>query len=505
MPMSEIKTGIILNYISLGLRFGIGFFLSPFILKQLGPSEYGVYAVAGSIISWLTLCDFGLTASTTKFLSEYQAKGDLTGEAHHLGQIAALFSLIGIIVLAAGLCIFPFLGAIFSRFTPEELRLYRILYLLTLFNCAVMFPARSLGGISQARQRFAIPGLVGLISSIIQISGTILLLLLGCRSIALTVLAIAIGVLTLLWNIFYCFVNLKAKMTWNGWDFPLCRSLFAFSIWMFLDRLINIMNTGSGNMIIGMTQGATEITVYSYGVSIFQHFFTLSGCIAGFFLPKVVGMVVKGASNKEQTDMMIKVGRAQVIMLACVFFGIICFGQEFFHLWIGDTLGNRTYDCWFVTIIILIPYGILLLQALGWQILQARNCMKFRVSVLTCSSFLSLIAGYILSIHFGCKGLAIGTSISVILGQGLFMNWFYWKKLGLEIPRFFTTTLQRCWLWVPIILTTAWGLNSIFPTPAWITLFIKIGVFSFIYGITIFILYATKEEKKHFIPFIKKG
>lgn len=493
--MSEIKTGIILNYISLALRFAVGFFMSPFILAYLGPSEYGVYMIAGSIISWLAMCDFGLTASTTKFLSEYQAKGDTEGEAHYLGNVAALFTIVGIVVLAAGLCIFPFLGDIFDKFTAEELRIYRILYLMTLFNCALMFPGRSLEGIASSRQKFKYPGIVGLTASTLSIIGTITLLLLGYRSIALTALSISLGILGLVWNIFYCFRILKARMTWRGWDWPLCRTLFAFSVWMFLDRLINIMNTGSGGFIIGMTQGADEVTVYSYGLTIFQHFFTLSGCIAGLFLPRVVGMVVKGASNAEQTNLMIRIGRFQLIILGVVYFGIILFGQEFFTLWIGDTLGARTVDCWFVTIAILIPYGFLLLQALGWQILQARNAMKYRVSVMIVSSFLSMVAGYILSIHWGCRGLAIGTSISIILGQGLFMNWFYWKKLGLEIPRFFKETLQRAWLWVPLLLLFAWGLNSYFNAPSWPSFIIKTGSFSILYTIIIGLVYTKADER----------
>lgn len=496
--MSEIKTGILLNYISLALRFAVGFFLSPFVLAQLGPSEYGVYMIAGSIISWLAMCDFGLTASTTKFLSEYRAKGDDEGEAHYLGNVAALFTIVGIVVLAAGLCIFPFLGDIFDKFNAEELRIYRILYLMTLFNCALMFPGRSLSGIAASRQKFTWPGIIGLTAAILSVIGTISLLLLGFRSVALTSLSISLGVLGLVWNVFYCFKVLKARMTWNGWDWPLCRSLFAFSVWMFLDRLINIMNTGSGGFIIGMTQGADEVTIYSYGLTIFQHFFTLSGCIAGLFLPRVVGMVVNGASNTEQTNLMIRIGRAQFIILAVVYLGIIFFGQEFFHLWIGDTLGSRTVDCWFVTIAILIPYGFLLLQALGWQILQARNAMKYRVTVLTISSFLSLIAGYILSVHWGCRGLAIGTSISIILGQGLFMNWFYWKKLGLEIPRFFTETLQRAWVWLPVLIFSAWGINTLLPYSGWTTFFIKIVSFSLIYAIAIALSYINADERKLF-------
>lgn len=493
--MSEIKAGAILNYCSLFLRLGASFFLSPFILSHLGPGEFGVFTIAGTIVGWLAICDFGLTASTTKFVSEYQARRDAEGEAHYLGNVAALFTIIGMVVMAAGLCIYPFLDSIFDKFTAEQMRLYRVLYLMTLFNTALMFPARSLGGISAARQKYKIPGIVGFLFQIASITGTVIVLLLGYRAIALSAVSISLGVIGLVWNVWYCFGILKAKMTWNGWDIPLCRSMFSFSIWMFLDRLINILNTGSSNFIVGMTKGAEEIAVYSYGLQLFNIFFTASGCIAGLFLPRVVNMVVNGASNEEQTDMMISLGRLQFILIGVMYFGIIFFGREFFHLWLGRTLGERTSECWFIAVTIMLPYGFLLLQALGWQILQARNAMKYRVSVLACTSALSLIVGYILCLRWGTKELAIGTALSVVLGQGLFVNWFYWRRLGLNIPRFFSETLSRVWLCVPLLCAVAFLLNAVIPESCWIYFFSKIVLFTIIYGIVILFVYANNSEK----------
>ncbi|MDO5490697.1 MAG: oligosaccharide flippase family protein [Bacteroidaceae bacterium] len=500
--MSEIKAGAILNYTSLFIRLGVGFFLSPFVLECLGKAEFGIYTIAGTIISWLALCDFGLGASATKFISEYQTKGDAEGEARYIGNAAILFSIVGAFVLVAGLCIYPFLGNIFPKFSAEELQLYQILYLMTLFNTALMFPMRSLGGISAARQKYKIPGIVGIITSLLSTIGTIILLQLGYKSIALSAMGIGFGILGMLWNIYYCFGILKARVTFGKLDIPLCKTMFSFSIWMFLDQLINIMNTGSSNFIVGMTCGAEEIAVYSYGLALFQYFFMLSGCIAGLFLPRVVGAVVKGASNAVQTDMMIRVARIQFILIGCAYFGIIFFGNDFFSLWVGDTLGSRTSDCWFVTVSIMIPYGFLLMQALGWQILQARNAMKYRVSVLACTSFLSLILGYYLSLNFGTKALAIGTSCSIILGQGLFMNWFYWKRLGLEIPRFFKESLRGWFIWLPLILICGYGINSFISESSWSIFFVKISCFTLFYALIVFFFYANKQEKKSILPFI---
>lgn len=493
--MSEIKGGAILNYIRLFLSVGIGFFLSPFVLSQLGKAEYGIYCIAGTIISWLALCDFGLSASATKFISEYQARGDAVGEARYIGNAAILFSIIGAFVLVAGLVIYPFLPQFFPKFTVEELRLYQTLYLLTLFNVALSFPMRSLGGIAAARQKYIVPGIVGCLFSLASTLGTVLLLLMGYKAVALSVWGIVMGVLGMAWNIYYCFRVLKARIHFGKLNPALCRTMFGFSGWMFLDQLINMMNTGSSNFIVGMTRGAEEVAVYSYGLALFRYFAMGAACIAGLYLPRVVAMIVGGADGRQQTDMMIRVGRFQLLVLACPYLGIILFGKEFFSLWVGGTLGEQTDVCWFVTVSILIPYGFLLLQALGWQILQARNAMQYRVRVLAVSSFVSLLAGYYLSLYFGIKAMALGTAASVIIGQGFFVNWFYHHKMGLDIPRFFCETLGKWWLWAPVLLGWGLALKAALPGGGWLGFGLKVALFSLGYFGVIMWLYATPEER----------
>ena len=496
LSMTEIKAGAILNYTSMFIRLGVGFLLSPFILECLGKSEFGVYSIAGSIISWLALCDFGLSASTTKFVCEYQARGDREGEAHYLGNIAALFAVIGSVVLVSGLCIYPFLNQIFPKFTAEEMQLCRILYLMSLFNTAIMFPARSLGGITTARQKYKVPGVVGLLFSVLTIASTVAVLLLGYKSIVLCAASITWGVIGLLWNVYYSFVTLKARMTWNGWDFPLCKSMFAFSFWMFLDQLIGIFNWGCGNAIIGMTQGASQVAVYSYGLALMHYYFTASNCISGLFLPRVVSMVNGNVDKEILTDLWIKVARVHVIILGLLLSGLLIFGRQFLHLWIGRTLGEETVLSWWVAVLLISTITVPLVQCLGWQILQACNAIKFRVKILVFIAGVNLLLGYFLSLYYGAIGLAAGTAVSFIMGQWVFMNLLYRYKIGLNVIRFFRETLAG--IGVPVLcFAIIFALVSIYLdayTRTWLWWFCAVFIYAAVYTLIIINFYARETE-----------
>ena len=61
---------------------------------------------------------------------------------------------------------------------------------------------------------------------------------------------------------------------------------------------------------------------------------------------------------------------------------------------------------------------------------------KFRSLVYVLVAVLNIVISIPLCALFGAVGVAIGTAIPVFIGNGLIMNWYYNKYIGLDIPRF---------------------------------------------------------------------
>ena len=100
----------------------------------------------------------------------------------------------------------------------------------------------------------------------------------------------------------------------------------------------------------------------------------LSTAISSVFLPKISQMVSSGVNNEILTDEMIKIGRLQGYIIFCMLFGFILFGQKFIEIWAGE----EYQDAYYLTVIIMIPLAIPLVQNLGISILQAKNKYAFR-------------------------------------------------------------------------------------------------------------------------------
>lgn len=434
--MSEIKAGALLNYVRMLLSLAAGFFISPYVLSQLGKDEYGLYSIALSIQGWLVMCDFGLSASVTRFLSEYRARGDADGEAHFIGQAAVLFSGIAVLVLLAGGGGYFFLSDLFPHFGEREMAIFRVLYLLTLVNAALLIPLKGLSGISAARQKYTLPGLAGVLTTLLTATGTVLLLHAGYRATALCTLGVGMNLLCMIWNVYYCFRILGARLRAGRPDLPLCRGIFAFSLWVFLDQLTGLLNWGCGNIITGMTRSAGEVAVYSYGLSLTQYCFMASSCISGLFLPRVVALVQSGCGGEELTDLWIRTARVQVLLLGAMASGLFIFGQVFLELWLGGSLGSSTHTTWWVAILLTGSVCPALIQGLGLQILQARNAVRQRVRGVLFISLPALVPVFYLSALFGPVGLAAGSAATGLLIQFGWMNPLY-ARMGLNVRRFF--------------------------------------------------------------------
>lgn len=128
-------------------------------------------------------------------------------------------------------------------------------------------------------------------------------------------------------------------------------------------------------------------------------------------------------------------------------------------------------------------------------ILQAMNRYDSRARVYFCTGLLNLFLAIPLAIRFGGIGCAFATGFSMFLGNGVVMNWFYKKYIGLDIPGFWR---QIGWITIPVLLCL--GLGAAFNE--WISgtgkmLFVgKVLGYMVLYGVVIYKLAMNKEEKE---------
>jgi O-antigen/teichoic acid export membrane protein len=66
--VSQLKGGVILSYFSIFFNTIIGLIMTPFIIKSLGDSEYGLYTIMGALVAQIAVLNLGLNNAVIRFV-----------------------------------------------------------------------------------------------------------------------------------------------------------------------------------------------------------------------------------------------------------------------------------------------------------------------------------------------------------------------------------------------------------------------------------------------------
>ena len=498
---NQIKIGAILSYAIIVVNMLVGILYTPILTAKLGQSEYGLYSLVTSVISYLTILDFGFGNAIIIYTTRYKVSNQKEKEEKLHGMFLIIYTVIGALAGIIGAILWLNVDKLFGNsMNYEELQKAKVLMGILTLNLIITFPLSIFSSIITAYEKFIFSKVLNLIRIILNPIVMLVLLNFGYKSIALVVLNTTFNIGTLVINYIYCKKNLNTKLKFGKLDTKLLKEIMAYSVWIFLNSIMDKINWNVDQFILGTICGTTVVAIYSVASQLNQMYLNFSTAIAGVMLPKVAKMEEQNASDEEFSHVFIQTGRIQYIVMALIMSGFLLYGQEFINIvWVGPEYSQS----YIIACILMLPLTIPLIQNVGLNIIQAKNQYKFRVIVLFIFSIFNLIISIFLSKLYGGIGAAIGTSLSIICGQIIFMNIFYYKKTHIDIPRFWKNILK---ISVPVVITfvIAIALKRLIPISNTLQLIIQILVYVVIYVIMMWKFGTNQYEKKLFSKIIKK-
>lgn len=492
--MNQLKAGAALNYVVIILNMLVGLLYTPYMLRMMGQSEYGLYSLVASVIAYLTVLDLGLGNAVIRYTAKFRAEGKTTEQYEMFGMFLILYFIIGCIAFVVGMGLYCNVDNMFGKtMTPIELDHARIMMLILVFNLAVTFPMSIFGSIINAYEHFVFPKILNIIRTILNTAIMIVMLHFGYKAIAMVILQTIFNLSTLLLTYVYCKKNLKIKIVIGKFKWGSLKEVAIYSFWIFLNVIMDKIYWSTGQFVLGAVSGTIAISVFAVAIQLQSMYMQFSTAMSSVFLPKVTGMVTANNDSKSLSTLFIRTGRIQNIIMAFILFAFISFGRPFINLWAG----NEYSDAYAVTLIFFVSLYIPLIQNLGITILQARNQMKFRSILYIIIACASLYLQYLFAIKWGGIGCAIAIAAALFVGQGIIMNIYYSREQKLDIVGFWREIIKMDF--VPIFITILYiciTLNS--EVSSWGMLFIHAFVYSSIYAI-LFYKFSLKESEKQLL------
>lgn len=447
----QIKWGIFLQYGQMFISVAISLFYTPMALNILGQAEYGLYNLSSSIISYLTLLSLGFGSSYIRFYSKFKAKEKEDDIAKLNWLYLLTFLIMGCISFIFGFIISNNVKLFFNEsYTLEEMKIAKKLMMLLTINLSLSFPMSLFNAYIVSQEKFIFQKTISIITTIIGPCLNICALLLGYGSVGMVALTTLLTLILNIFNIVYCLKKLKFRVKFGKVQNGLFKEIFIFSFFIAINQIIDQINWQTDKIILGKMINASAVAIYAIASTINNYYVCFSTAITDVFVPEINRIENEEIVDKDKklTDIFIKVGRLQWIVLSLVLTGFIFFGKIFIIKWAGPDYEMSYY----IILLLIAPVTIPLLQSVGVDIQRAKNMHKFRSLVYLAMAIINVFVSIVLCKFYGIIGVTLGTTISLVVANGFIMNIYYHKKLRINVLKFWKEILKMIpGLLIPVV------------------------------------------------------
>ncbi len=496
--MNQRKIGIILSYLYIVLNSVIGIFFTPFLLSKLGNAEYGLYQLVQSISSYLVIANCGTGTAMTKFVSQFRTQKDKKREENYVFHNMVVATLSMLLIGIIGFSMLLSLSNIFPNFTNVELSKAKVLFTILVLNIMLSTYTNAFAGYAIAHEKYVFTNGWSTARIVLRVLAIVVLLNLGCDSIAIVLVDFVINALYFFTLIYLCVIKLGMKVKFYYWDSQLFRSTFVFSFAILIQAIVNQVNQNVDKMLLGMLCTTYEVTIYSLAMNIFIIFSQLPTALGSVFLPKITSMVYSNCSNDDLVELSARVGRAQFMIVGAAFAGFALFGKNFMTCWVGSQIGDDVNTSWLIALIIMIPTLVTASNGVCSSILDAKEKRIVGSSVLLIVAGLNIILTFLLIKKMGILGAPIATAIATVIGSIFLLNLYFIIQLKINIIHMYALIIKRtlpCLLLTSVIcfcITRKWDYD-------WKSFIFEVLIFLIIYSLLMMKFGLKKEEKKEIL------
>jgi O-antigen/teichoic acid export membrane protein len=463
---------VIFNWGAYASAMAINFFLSPYVVRHLGNTGYGVWMLILSLTGYLGLLDLGVRGAVTRYVAKFHTE-DEHGRASNLASSAlAIFSTCGMIAILA--------SAILATFVVGRLQIpsqfigsARIVLVTIGLNMATTLVNGVFGGVLVGLQRFDLTNTIEIINSLLRSLTIVLFLHFGYGIVTLALIQLGFTLARFAASVVLThYLYPELRMRFNLADRAGIKLIFNFSVFSFLLHVSGSLIYATDNVVIGVFLPVSAVTFYAIGGNLAEYARTLVSGISQTMTPLASSTEAKHDNDKLQRVILIssRVGTMVVLPIALTF---LIRGESFIGLWMGPQYAERSGEV----------LGVLALTLLFWAANSVTSgsllgLSKHRplVPALLAEGVLNLVLSIYLVRRIGILGVAWGTAIPSLGSALLFWPWYLRRALGIAPQRYILSAWVRPMLGILPFALATYAVERWWPAEHLITFFLQVAL-----------------------------
>lgn len=437
--MKSRNQGVALSYINTALNMITGFVLSSFFVKMLGDTEYGLYQMVTSFVSYLVLLEFGTGTAMTRNISKCRAQNADEQEMQKNISTIWTISLLLAVLITVGAIVFYFqIGNIYYKLTEAEVVYAQKILGFQVIYLIVSFITSTLNGIVLGFEKYKVgPGVV--FTRIV--SRTLLLIALISvyrHAVMIAVVDAGISLIIAAYLLFFCIRKLRIRFTTKYFDRAVFTEILPLCLAMLIQTLVNQANSSVDQFVIGIKLTPEQVSYYSIGLFFYNAFSSLTTVPITMYGPQIVKDITQDADEMTLMEHFVQPSRLITLIGMTVLCGFFVAGRQFIRLCYGENY----LISWFVALIIMVPMMINMSNGILINVLNALNKRMARSNILIITTIMNILLTIVWINIWGIIGACMATAVCTLIGQITMMNVYYSRALKINILELYRRTFK---------------------------------------------------------------
>ncbi len=434
----------------------VGLVLVPYVISKIGIERFGIWALLSVLVGYFSLLDFGLGVSYIRFISAAYSKGRYD-EINQIVNSAFLFNLaavlpIGVLAVALRMWIFGLLNISVAAYPDATAAYFGTILIFTL--------TATVGGFSsvlQGIQRMDLSNRIAVAITLPNILATVLFLELGFHLDGLvwaSIISSCFGIVLSLKFAWTCVPQLKFDLRLFSWI--RVKELLRFGTKMQYARFADLFLFQTDKAIVSYISGLGPVSYYQLGSQLTWRLRELPLLLLSSLLP-AASEVYALHDNKKLLDIYIRGTKYLAATTVPLLFFLFASAPVIMAAWLGPGYAMAAT----ISQVLTAGYLFNMLVGVGCIVAAGMDKPDFQLYSSILTTVLNLALAVILGHFYGVYGVAVGVTISLIVGSVYFSLKFH-TFICQPLPSFMVMTLR-----LPILVSLSlaaiiWSANTMF-------------------------------------------
>ncbi len=410
MARPSLKVNALSNWVSLAVNIIIGFALTPFIIRSLGKTGYGIWTLVCSFVGYYGLLSLGVGSAINRYVARYSAQKDQKALSQFTSTAMAMFSMTGALAIAISFLCGGVLADFFNVAPAERASFVKLVWIVGV-TAGIGFPSSVLIAVVVAREHYVAKNIVVVSQELLRAGLTVAcvnagwgLLGVGLAPLAATIYTvICTGVLFRMYagdiQLRVAYVNMKTL-----------GALLVYGGVTTIIVIADIMRVNLDSLVIGKWVNVDAVGVYGVAALVIRYMAKIVNSAMKVLIPRFTHLD-SSDSRDELRVLFLRSSRVAGFFSFGLSLSAIVFGPRFILVWAGQDYGGAVP----VLIVLATAYPFSLSQSPALSLMYAMNKHHYYALCTVLEAVANVFLSILLVKRYGIVGVAVGTAIPMII------------------------------------------------------------------------------------------